>query len=59
METEIKTGSIDWQQFRQNLGNQQFKDVYEMVDIWEDIDSIKLVVMILCEALMRLKEAEK
>jgi len=59
MENEIKTPSIDWHLFRRNIENEKFQDVYQMVDLWEDLDAVKLVVMILCETLKRMKEAER
>jgi len=59
METEIKTGSVDWRIFRKHIKSQEFHSVTETVDTWQDINAIKLVVMMLCEALERLKEAEK
>ena len=59
METEIKTGSIDWHQFRSLIKSQQFQSVTNLVDEWSDIDAVKLVVMMLCEVLQRIKEEEK
>jgi hypothetical protein len=59
MESEIKSGSVDWHLFRKNIRNQEFYKVTETVDGWQDIDAIKLVVFLLCEALERIKEAEK
>ncbi len=59
MEPEIKSNSIDWHLFRKNIENQEFHDVYQMVDTWGDIDAVKLVIMILCEAMERIKEIEK
>jgi len=59
MENKIKTGGVDWHGFRKTLESGEFHNVYQMVDGWGDIDAVKLVVMILCEALERLGEAEK
>ena len=59
METEIKSNSIDWHLFRKLLENQEFHNVSETIDTWQDINAVKIVLMMLCEVLERMKEAEK
>jgi len=59
METEIKSKSIDWHEFRKTLENEEFHYIFELVDTWQDIDAVKIVLMMLCETLERMKEQEK
>ena len=59
METEIKTGSVDWFLIRTLLEAQDFRAVQNEADKWNDNDALKLLMLLMTEVLERLKESEK
>ena len=55
METEIKTGSVDWFSIRRLLEAQDFRGIQNEADKWNDNDALKLLMLLVMEVLERMK----